>query len=565
MLRLSTLSFCSVFLLAVGCSTSNPPPATTTGGTVCMPACGANATCNADGTCSCYPNYTNCPDDDGGSACVQVLLDNNNCGGCGVVCPTGESCLGGACQCHQTTCVEDGGGSVCTDTQSDPLNCNVCGNVCSPGENCTLGQCTCVPSVTIAECATDAGLACVDLTKDNNNCGQCDNACADNQYCAAPAGAGGVCICNEPDGGDYIDNCNGTCVDSTNDPFNCGGCGNVCVSGSCILGDAGAGICNCPLPYSQCGPDCVDTFSDINHCGSCDNDCTIIGLGLTELTCNLGNCYCGPTGQGTICPDGVCSTLGDDPNNCGACGNVCLAPAQDCENGTCVCPDAESLCGSPDAGIPLFCINTTEDPVNCGSCGNQCEETYAANSGCRFGLCFCSPSQSHLCAKTGQGGAQPACECDPNSQACDKPSFAADIYPLLAQQSGSFGCSASGCHSGGSPAAGLAFLDSSGNMDAGMAYAELLNPPGPGDAGDGIPYCDGGVPGNAPATQCACVSRVIPGNHNGSYFIDTLLNDLPGQCAKSLAMPLDDAGVWTPLGSCSQQLMQQWVDMGAAP
>ncbi len=30
-------------------------------------------------------------------------------------------------------------------------------------------------------------------------------------------------------------------------------------------------------------------------------------------------------------------------------------------------------------------------------------------------------------------------------------------------------------------------------------------------------------------------------------------------------MPLDDAGGWTPLGSCSQQLMQQWIDLGAAP
>jgi len=577
MLKVSHIAFCCVFLLAVGCSTNNTTSTTGAAASLCTPACGANSTCNADGTCSCYPNYTNCPGDDGGTVCAQVLLDNNNCGGCGVTCPTGESCLGGACTCNLTTCTDgDGGGSVCTDPESDPLNCGMCNHKCPEGESCVLGECSCMPSLTIAQCTTDGGLSCVDLTIDPNNCGGCGIMCAANQHCAAPGGAGGVCVCNVDAGPDEpllpIDNCGGTCQDTTSDPFNCGGCGNVCVSGSCILGDAGAGICNCPLPYTQCGPDCVDTYSDINHCGSCDNDCTIVGAGLTELNCNLGRCYCGPTGQGTICPDGTCSTLGRDPNNCGTCGNVCLAPAQDCDNGTCVCPDSESLCGSPDAGIPLFCINTTEDMLNCGNCGNVCGTTYAANSGCRFGLCTCSPGQSHLCAASNPGGALPTCTCvadSVNNGNCATLSFAADVYPLLAQQSGSFGCSASGCHGGPNPAAGLGFLDSNWMMDAGMAFAELLSPPpaasGDGGSSESIPYCDAGVPGDAPATQCACVSRVLPGNHNGSYLIDVLLNDLPGLCPHNLAMPLDDAGGWTPLGSCSQQLMQQWIDTGAAP
>jgi hypothetical protein len=575
MLKFSHIASCSVFLLAVsaGCSTSTTSNTGTTGGSPCMPACGANSTCNADGTCSCYPNYNNCPGGDAGAVCVQVLLDNNNCGGCGIVCPSGESCLGGACTCHLTTCQSGDAGAVCTDPESDPLNCGMCGHACPTGENCVLGECSCMPSLTIAQCTTDGGLACVDLTTDDNNCGGCGIMCAANQHCAAPGGAGGVCVCDVDAGPGEpllpIDNCGGTCQDTTSDPFNCGGCGNVCVSGSCILGDAGAGICNCPLPYTQCGPDCVDTYSDINHCGSCDNDCTIVGAGLTELNCNLGHCYCGATGQGTICPDGTCSTLGRDPNNCGACGNVCLAPAQDCDNGTCVCPDSESLCGSPDAGIPLFCINTTEDGLNCGNCGNVCNDTYAGNSGCRFGLCTCSPGQTQLCATSSPGGALPTCNCvgdNVNGGKCNTLSFAADVYPLLAQQTGSFGCSASGCHGGPNPAAGLAFLDSNFHMDAGMAFAELLDPPPPsGDAGSTIPYCDGGVPADAPASQCGCVSRILPGNHNGSYLIDVLLNDIPGQCSHNSAMPIDDAGSWTPLGSCEQQLMQQWIDTGAAP
>ncbi len=107
----------------------------------CMPTCGVNATCNADGTCTCYPNYTSCPGDDGGSACVQVELDNDNCGGCSLPCPTGTRCLGAECVCELTTCVDRDGGVTCTDVESDPLNCGSCNSPCAPGQKCTLNEC----------------------------------------------------------------------------------------------------------------------------------------------------------------------------------------------------------------------------------------------------------------------------------------------------------------------------------------------------------------------------------------------------------------------------------------
>ncbi len=89
-----------------------------TGGPVCSPPCGANATCNPqDNTCNCYPGYSPCPGTGArGAICTQKLLDNNNCGGCGNVCSTGEGCLGGACICRLTTCPLPDGGSTCTDT-----------------------------------------------------------------------------------------------------------------------------------------------------------------------------------------------------------------------------------------------------------------------------------------------------------------------------------------------------------------------------------------------------------------------------------------------------------------
>ena len=198
------------------------------------------------------------------------MLDDNNCGGCGITCPYGENCLGGYCTCDLTTCTYDGG-SVCTDLESDPLNCDVCGHVCPEGENCVLGICSCMPSLTIAQCATDGGLVCVDLTKGNyGGCGSVE------------------CLCEE-DGGRC---CPGSlsCIYLTLDPHNCGACGNVCSTGSCIPGDAGTGVCNCPFPYVWCpendgGEACIDKYSDFNHCG---DGCTACSPPATQ--CVEGHC-----------------------------------------------------------------------------------------------------------------------------------------------------------------------------------------------------------------------------------------------------------------------------------
>ena len=72
-------------------------------------------------------------------------------------------------------------------------------------------------------------------------------------------------------------------------------------------------------------------------------------------------------------------------------------------------------------------------------------------SGCRFGFCTCAPGEDHLCANV-PAGSSPSCGCEPYDAGCRSPSFATDIYPLLAQQSGAFGCSASSCHAGPAPA-----------------------------------------------------------------------------------------------------------------
>src|SRR5215218_4308026 len=65
-----------------------------------------------------------------------------------------------------------------------------------------------------------------------------------------------------------------------------------------------------------------------------------------------------PSGRGRVlvgeqgCPQagqsncrGSCVFLSSDPNNCGACGNIC-AGGTSCSNGTCLCPtESQTNCG----------------------------------------------------------------------------------------------------------------------------------------------------------------------------------------------------------------------------
>jgi hypothetical protein len=124
----------------------------------------------------------------------------------------------------------------------------------------------------------------------------------------------------------------------------CGRCGagEVCDGGTCVREE-------CPGDTFDCRGECVDLLRDADNCGSCGHRCAdewpeeLTAAGFTpastgiRVTCEQAECAftCGGGGVGL-------GDLGDDPRNCGACGNVCASDTVNgvgdyCLAGHCAC------------------------------------------------------------------------------------------------------------------------------------------------------------------------------------------------------------------------------------
>jgi hypothetical protein len=257
-----------------------------------------------------------------GGTCSDLSYDSNNCGFCGLICPSGMSCQMGVCRdavadCAQTTgsfpCIlGDTGQAVCCGGRcsdlADSSNCGSCGYACPQGTGCAGGDCTDqgggwvrpTPIIVTTCTSADEGFLCS---------GQCG---VGHPY-ALPTCCDGSCQCD----------CNPGCNLAT------------CPSGICTSGgggEAGGSGGNGQAIRDQCFP---------SHP---DNDClTICPVGSV---CARGGCvdsfctsglYCAASdGQiGFCCGFYDCSDLAVDPLNCGRCGNACPA-GQTCSSGNCL-------------------------------------------------------------------------------------------------------------------------------------------------------------------------------------------------------------------------------------
>lgn len=235
--------------------------------------------------------------DDGCEAIPTV--DNNNCGGCGIVCPTNYTCMYGTCACAITN------------------SCGGCGNVCPPPPD---NFPTFPPAWHVEyRCDDDKGVC---------NVAQCSPRWAD---------------CDGDFTTDPTKTSNGCETNTTLDASNCGGCGVTCAAGEVceFSGDRyqfngvsgpGRGECVCP-----CGSSCFDLSSDVRNCGMCNKGCGGIGAHQYDY-CQNGKCEYECDANWRDCnSDGICETnVRSDPANCGGCGIRCDGvEGQPCIDGQC--------------------------------------------------------------------------------------------------------------------------------------------------------------------------------------------------------------------------------------
>lgn len=151
----------------------------------------------------------------------------------------------------------------------------------------------------------------------------------------------------------------------------------ISVSGDGISSDAefiiGNNLVTVPLPYNPVtGKETPVTTSTIaaHATGTLMPATTLTIPATVQLTPTAADC---PYSE---C-NGICTHLGEDDENCGACGSSCSAAmgvGSHCYHGECEdpCPRDLHSCGSRETDATWCNIDLKSDPHHCGSCDIDC-------------------------------------------------------------------------------------------------------------------------------------------------------------------------------------------------
>ena len=231
------------------------------------------------------------------------------------------------------------GAACATDDDTDDLEATVDAFVDEVACRLDLGTCThCSDGIQNgSETDVDCGGSCTE--------------CGFTQTCEVPADCVATttcfpgldrCYCSAGRNDCNFDLADACETETTNDPANCGSCGNVCsstngasscVNSQCVM-DCNTGFGDCDgKDYTGCE---TNTGDDIYNCGSCGHFCPwpngampICSASQCDFTCytGYGDCDADPL-------NGCEAKLLNDSLNCGVCGNACFG-GQQCINGSC--------------------------------------------------------------------------------------------------------------------------------------------------------------------------------------------------------------------------------------
>ena len=236
---------------------------------------------------------------------------------------------------------------------------------------------------------------------------------------AFPAACGSSGVVGGDCSASYV-SCDGQCVDTQNDPANCGGCKRACEPGvacqnaicegmlpgsagnsgnggssgeSSSGGDAGSGNGtgiagdDDPGNLSDAHPDgdaaCLPPYDRASACGDCQTTCT----GGTPVCSpdGMGSYVCVPKCKGglTDC-DGQCVDPAsfDSAASCGGCDRACPTSAPTCSPDGMGSHSCVLICEDPLKACNGRCVDFNIDADNCGSCGNACPTGI-----CQAGMC----------------------------------------------------------------------------------------------------------------------------------------------------------------------------------
>jgi hypothetical protein len=296
-----------------------------------------------------------------------------------------------------------------TNLRTDSNHCGGCGLLCNlknATAECSGGKCRILECIApFEDCDGEPENGCEVNTKtDAQNCGACGELCVDingQPYCAES-----VCeiVCDVGFGDCDDKRSNGCEKDVSSDVQNCGGCGEEGEVCSATSGntpwcrDGSCGETKCPSGFGDCNgnPDdgCeTDLRTDANNCGTCGNLCVAANgtAYCNDTMCAIQSCNPGYDDCSGGYADGCETNLNTNAAHCGGCGTPCTI-----DNGQPLCDVGECTVKSCNANYDDCnglasdgCeINLSMNQTNCGMCGNNCTTAFANASGtCSASTC----------------------------------------------------------------------------------------------------------------------------------------------------------------------------------